>query len=359
MTNPVTARKKALFWVVGVILVFLCVEGLVFRGSWYADYLEPDSSAGNLEFHLRWLKEPPPPDISEVLVVGDSRMAEGFSSRIAKEKSGGRVQWWNLGTPGTTPRVWYYLMRDADPQRNRFHTVVFALDLYPDLDRYDSGPQRILDLNYLICRLRLTDVWEFSRSMGAPEIQRAAFVGLLLKGNTLRDDFLAFAGNIRARKEKVELIRRVSLSSIEDYGGVDRNLKGLSIDQNQKIHFPDEMDDEVKRVISEMHQLNLPPQKGVSTEYRMKWFTKIMDLYAGSRTQFVFLEAPRGPISPVIPPVESKFIEWVRQQPNVKVLDQQTFRFLETPETFFDALHLNRTGRALFTEKLVQSISIP
>ncbi len=349
--------KKSLLWVFGVLLLYFCVEALVFRGPWYRQWLEPDSSAGNFEMHLNWLDQHDP-DLPEVLVVGDSRIGEGFFPKLAQEKSDQKVYWWNFGVPGTTPRAWYYLLRDADPERNRFHTIAIALDRLEDIDRYDSGPMRILDLNFVICRLRLSDIHEFSSSMGSPELRHEAFMGATFKGYALKDDFLAYAGDIRGRRNKVRLSREVGLSSNEGYGGNSGTLEGLHIQENGGLEYPDHVSEELRNLILKGYRDDYPSQLGETTQYRKYWLGKVLELYRNSSTKIVFLESPRGPLPPVAPEAPMTFLKWAQEQYGVRVLDASTFRFLETPETFFDQLHLNRKGRELFTKKLVQSLDI-
>jgi lysophospholipase L1-like esterase len=46
----------------------------------------------------------------------------------------------------------------------------------------------------------------------------------------------------------------------------------------------------------------------------------------------------------------------VTRQRTVFSLPQQTFEFLEKPDYYFDAFHLNAKGRQRFTEKLVSEL---
>jgi hypothetical protein len=150
-------KTRALAWTVASLLAFLLMEGAIFRLGWYNQYLEPDSSAGEVEGYLSWLKRYPHNGSPEVLVMGDSRIAEGFSARLAGRNVQQRLRFWNFGIGGTTPRIWYYMLRDADPTRRRFKVIVMALGEYADEDKWDSSEDRVLDLNYLIGRLRSLD----------------------------------------------------------------------------------------------------------------------------------------------------------------------------------------------------------
>ena len=110
--KPVVVRRPstlrdALRWTALTLLCFLATEGIIFHSGLYSHYLEPDSSAGVLEGQMTWLGDTPAGAKPEIFLVGDSRMAEGFSARTASESAGGRYDFWNLGVPGTSPRVWY------------------------------------------------------------------------------------------------------------------------------------------------------------------------------------------------------------------------------------------------------------
>jgi len=150
-------KSPALLWTVVSLLAFLIAEGAIFRLGWYNKYLEPDSSAGMVESYLFWLSHSHPVKVPQVMVIGDSRIAEGFSGPIAEKAAGNRIHFWNFGIGGISPRVWYYMLRDGDPTRRRFSAIVMALDRYTDEDGWDSWSDRTIDLNFVIGRLRLID----------------------------------------------------------------------------------------------------------------------------------------------------------------------------------------------------------
>jgi len=220
-------------------LLFLLVEGLIFRVGWYTKYLEPQSSAGTVETHLAWLKRFPPGILPEVLVVGDSRIAEGFSAPAAGTADGNRIKYWNFGIGGATPRVWYYELRDADPTHRRFAAIVLALDRYSDQDAVDSIEDRIIDLNFVIARLRVSDCADFAASMKSPAYRARALSGCLLKGIALRRDAQEFLRHRKDRVKRAKDSRVNGLGYINDYSGKAGDLRGLSADfVNRTIHFP-------------------------------------------------------------------------------------------------------------------------
>ena len=136
---------RGALWVALSLSFLFAADGLLFRTGQYSQYLEPDSSAGTLESTLYWLRNTKPAQVPEVLVIGDSRVAEGFSALVAAAAVNQRLYFWNFGVPGTTPRVWYYTLRDADPTRRRFAAIVFALDGYSDADWWLGFEDRTTD----------------------------------------------------------------------------------------------------------------------------------------------------------------------------------------------------------------------
>src|SRR5437773_7734764 len=105
--------RPAAVWTLATLLGFVAIEALLFRTGWYYRYLEPSSSAGQVEAYLRWLTRRS--STPEVLVLGDSRVHHGLSAPVADAAVGGKLHFWNFGIAGTLPRDWYYMLRDADP----------------------------------------------------------------------------------------------------------------------------------------------------------------------------------------------------------------------------------------------------
>lgn len=346
--------SNALLWTGLSLLAFLAVEAALFRLPWYYRYVQPISSTGSVEYRLFWLLHAKPEPSGEVLVVGDSRIAEGFSAPKADasvESSG--LHFWNIGLPQSTPRVWYYFLRDADPRRDRFREIVIALDHYSDQDSYDSAPKRDIDTNLVIGRLRISDAWDFAASMGTPAMRRAVFPEAVFKGAVLRRDLQEFLTNVPLRLAEARDAREHGLEYLNAYSGNPRDLKGLDVDwKTRKIFYPLGTPEEMQNGIHYTVMPDLPPQTGELTQYRMKWFGRIIDLYRRSKTRILFIEYPRAPLPPQATAAPWTFTVWAARQPRVTVADPQTFRDLESPEDFADGLHLNTRGRDLFTPRL-------
>jgi hypothetical protein len=350
-------RSPALLWSIVSLLAFLAVEAAAFRSGWYNRYLQSNSSAGMVESYLFWLSRTPPGKVPEVMVIGDSRIAEGFSSRTADASAGNRIHFWNFGIGGTEPRIWYYILRDADPTRRRFQAIVLALDYYADEDTGDSTVDHLTNLNYVIGRLRLTDCPDFAFSMMTREARQRALAGCLLKGITLRRDLREFLSNIRGRITANKDWRDNGLAYVTGYSGVDKNLNGLTADfAKQTIAYPPGLDEHQTVTIRDRLMPPAVPQLGKTTRYREQWLGRIIDLYKDSPTKIIFLEVPRAPLPRPESRYAATFLNTALKRPNVLALPSSTFRYLEKPELFFDGLHLNKDGRQLFSAKVGESV---
>jgi hypothetical protein len=349
----------ALRWTILTLIAFLIAEALIFRVGWYRNYLEPESSAGIVEGHLYWLKTHPSGTAPEVLVVGDSRVGEGFSAPAADEAAGKRVRFWNFGVAGATPRVWYYELRDADPTRRRFAAIVFALDHYSDEDGESPIEDRVIDLNFVIGRLRLSDCPDFAFSMSSFAYRGKALAGCVFKGIPLRSDVQHFLANTSLRIARSKQYRRDGLDYINGYGGRETDLRGLSADfATRQIHFPPGIDAEQHDTIVSTVTPDAVPDTGQVTAYRQHWIGRILDFYKDSPTRIVFLQLPRAPLHTPESPVPARFLKSVLSKPRVAALPGETFEDLERPELFFDGLHLNRFGRAIFSARLAGLVRV-
>jgi hypothetical protein len=349
---------KSLVWLLVALVAAVAAEAAIFRAGWYAKYIEPVSSAGSVEYPLYWLTHFRPANAKEILVVGDSRMAEGFSAPHASLESR-RHNWtfWNFGIPGSTPRIWYYSLRDADPTRHRFEAICFALDYYNDEDQYDDQADHVWDLNFLAARLRFSDIWDFSSSMTSAENRRLAFIGAAFKGTVFQRDAQEFLADIPTRIARSKDSRARGLWFVDNYGGHSEDLTGLTVDWATRTpHFPPGLNDERQHSITEALLPRLPPNTGRTTRFRMLWLGRLIALYRNSPTKLVFFETSRGPL----PQPERKgplaFMNWAKNQPNVVFLDQTAFREFESPDLYYDGLHYNSKGREVFSKRLTRQL---
>jgi len=356
--GPAVSLRSAVIGTLLMLIAYVAAEGFIFHSGWYAKYLEPNSTAGQVEYNLFWLRRTGKPKVPDVLVVGDSRIAEGFSARVAMAADGGRVHFVNFGMPGAAPRVWYYVLRDMDKDRNRFSAIVLALDHYSDSDRADVPQNNPTDLSFLAGRLRFSDCWDFSRSFLKPDLRRSALTGCLIRGIAFRADVMSFLLDIPDRLARSKDWRNQGAGYIDGYGGKPETLAGLTFDPvSQSIHFPPGLKDWQINTARSTLTPYIVPQTGALTAYRRRWIGGILDLYKNSATQIVLFQLPNAPLPVPEPTGPPRFLRSVASRPRLNVLPQDTFRDLQHPDLFSDGLHLNQDGRKLFSEKLARMIA--
>lgn len=337
---------------------FFLTDSLLFRTGWYDALLEPDSSAGQLESHLYWLENvQTKTNVPQVLVVGDSRIAEGFAPLLANSAVGQRLRFWNFGIGGSSPRVWYYALRDLDPTRRRFAAIVIAMEHYSDEDAFPNPNDRVLDQNYLVMHLGLADCVHFALSMDRKDFRHGALFGCLFRGMLLQADVQAFLGHPAARMKHAADWLENGLHYTNVYGGKTEDMDGLSVDWSAKtIQFPDGFSEARKVALSRLLLPDPTDKPGALLRYRRQWLGGILDLYKDSPTEIVFMQVPRAPVAKPDSGVPATFIESAKVRPHVSVIPASTFTDLERPELFADGLHLNRAGRPTFTTRIAEHV---
>jgi hypothetical protein len=349
-------KRVALVFLSGVLL-FAAAEALIFHSGAYTPFLEPNSYAGQFELLRNRELNRAPDDRRNILLLGDSRIAEGFSEQQAEEFGGSQnIRVLSGALMGSTPRVWSYLLREVDPDRNRYSIVLVPVWDYSDIDHSSYLADRLSDLRMLITSLGLRDIPEFASSYEGPGRRTEVTRSIILKGSALQPDLLGFLKDPAARLSKIQQYRQHWVQWRFEYAGREGSVEGLEISPTTgEVIYPSSAGPSMMRSIDSI--LRPSDQDGAVRRYREKWLTKIVDYYQGSRTQVFFVPIPRGPLVPQVRlPQEDAVVRVLGQQAHVRLLPESLFSYLEHPQYFQDALHLNRRGRHLFTETLVKSV---
>ena len=342
------------------LAIFVSLEGLIFRTNFYASFLEPTSSTGMFESTLRdeIIRKPFGPD--EILVAGDSRMAEGFSAKIANATPIDHSYYFaNVAIPGATPRTMYYLLRDLDPSHKKYCAIVLPVESYDDIEGFEVLSDRLLDLHYCIVRLRYSDVIPFASSYSTGRRQMEAFRGSLFKGLVFQSDMLTFFEHRRKRLSEVAAWREHGWQWENDYDGREEDLTDMQVHwEGKTITFPERLPASERENLTQTLFGPLPPQQGKLTRYRRLWFGRILDLYRNSNTKLIFMALARGPAVPPTPRIQplTHSIRDMSGTPGVILLPENHFASLEDTKFYFDSLHFNRKGRNQFSSMLAQLI---
>jgi hypothetical protein len=355
----VTLRNLAAFL---ALLAFASLLGdvLIFRSGFYGQFLEPLSTTGSFERILYAEVHRPPSGKNEVLVLGNSRLAEGFSARIANEYKPQDNFWFaNCAVAGTPARAWYYFARDVDPHRTRYAAIAIPLDDYDDPDDTSDPAEQVWEMNYIINRLRLTDILPFTLSFKSWSTRFEALRGSTCKGLVLQRDLYDFFQRPGERLESVKAYREHGTAWFYAYGGALPSLAGVSVDwAARRATFPPGLPENQQQELNRLFFTPPPPQNGYTRDYQVRWLAALADLYRGSKTRIVIYQIPRNLAPNPAPPARLPWttVDELRKRPWVSVVDRHVFEPLEKPEFFADYLHMNAEGRKQFSPLLADTV---
>jgi hypothetical protein len=336
------------------VAAFVCLDGVIFHSGLYVSILAPDSYAGRLEVLTRAEQQRPASGLKEVLVLGDSRMAEGFSAAVADELgSTAGFKFVNLTEPASSVISWYYMLREVDPTGRRYRAIVVPYGI-----GYEPTTADALRISMTAPLLRYEDCFNFASGFLRWSGRFRAFTACILRGSAYQSDVADLLEHPIARIKSVQQ-ERDRLKFRAAYTGRDYDLVGTSYDpKTGELSFAPKLTEAQRQAIR--RSLIRPSQS--DTEYSLKlqreWIPRILNRYSNSSTAIVLTPVPQGPFVEL--PGFSKAYHPILPssvlQRTTFSLPEQTFDFLEKPEYYFDALHLNAKGRQRFTETLVSEL---
>src|SRR6266478_3819773 len=207
------------------IAAFVCLDGAIFHTRLYTSILAPDSYAGRLAVITQTEKQRPASGLKEVLVLGDSRMAEGFSTAVADELgSAAGFKFVNLTEPASTVSSWYYMLREVDPAARRYSAVVVPYGI-----GYEPSTADLLRISMAAPLLRYGDCFNFTSAFERWSGRFRAFTACILRGSAYQSDVADLLEHPIARIESVQQ-EAERLQSRAAYKGRDYDLVGTSYD---------------------------------------------------------------------------------------------------------------------------------
>jgi hypothetical protein len=340
-----------------LVVGYLTADTILFRSGFYVRFLEPESFTGSFERTFKIEKDRAPSGKKEVLVVGSSRLAEGFFTKLANQyKPEDGYRFFNCSVPSSGSRTFFYMIRDLDPKRNRYAAIAVPIDDFEDPDDNENPADRAMEVRLVVNRLRLSDILPYTLSYPRWASRREVFRSALLKGTVYQSDIADFIEHPKERLERVRIFKENNGGWSYDYGGLERSLAGLSVDwANHHATFPASLNPDEQRFIEGVF-FHTAPQKGNMRAFEVRWLGSLIKLYEGSKTKIILFQAPRGPVHRPAPHLAWTSIDELRKYPSVLVIDGHRFEFLERPELFADHVHLNSEGRKQFTPLLVDAI---
>jgi len=336
------------------IAAFICVDGLLFHTPLYSLILAPDSYAGRIAILTRAEKRRAPSGLKEVLVLGDSRIAEGFSTAVAdKLSSVDGFKFVNLAEPASAVTIWDYMLREVDPTRHRYWAIVIPYGV-----GFEPNSADRLRISMAAPLLRYGDCVRFASAFRRWSGRFRAFTACILRGSAFQSDVVDFLAHPIARIQNARQGPK-RLESRALYKGRDYDIVGTSYDPNTgQVTFPPGMTAPQREAVRE--SLLKPSESEIQDFLKMQrdGIQRILNRYSASPTRIVLTPIPRGPFAS-LPGASITFhaaLPSVMMPKASSSLPEQTFNFLEKPEYYFDGYHLNARGRQRFTETLVAEL---
>jgi hypothetical protein len=352
----VLARLKApLLLAAGVIGLWAALDLALYRSGLYYRLAEPESNTGAVVTTLMLLEREYRADARNVLVFGDSRIGEGFSAKQA-EAGDASLNFINVSVPGSTPRTWYYLMREAAQRGYRFEAAVIGT-LYQPPNRQATADWP-LDPAHQAPLLGLLDLRDYPAGFVSAPMRERARHTILFPALAMRQDTLAALAAPLERRRKLRRFRPGFLHAVLDYAGRAERMPDLAFDAGGAVATGPGLDPaqraSIRSHVADLREVPDPAIAAANADYLRTWFAALARLADGHGAQLVLAPLPRGPYAELHPaPATAPVLAALAaQHPNVRMLPADIFVALEQPRYFFDTLHLNRDGRAQFSARL-------
>ena len=343
--------------VAATFLILVLIDAAFFRSGVYARLIRPDSTAGSVvgaEMAIRYFRDP---TRRNILVLGNSQIGEGFSAQIADAASGDpALHFVNGSAPGTTPRVWDYLLRKVDPKATRFRAIVMMVN-YDETYNWNDLTDYSLDINYTMPLLRLGDIDDFPRTFTRAALRGRAARAILLPLQALHEDAQDLLAHPFERFHQIHKVRPIWLYALGPYGGQGGTLPSLDIDiaAGQPKSWGD--DEVIWKPKLEGYFRNMRKEapkalQVTNAAYESYWIERIAARYRTNGATVIVFSMVRGPWKAELmpPPMLDRALSELRDSGQIVALP-------EKPELFFDTLHLNSTGREKFSKAFATKIA--
>ena len=336
------------------IAAFVCLDGVIFHTRLYVSILAPDSYAGRVAVITRAEKQRPASGLKEVLVLGDSRMAEGFSTTVAdKLGSTAGLKFVNLTEPASSVNTWYYMLREVDPAARRYSAIIVPYGI-----GYEPSSADPLRVSMAAPLLRYADCFDFASGFQRWPGRFRAFMACILRGSAYQSDVVDLLEHPIARIKSVQQEPN-RMKSRAAYKGRDYDLVGTTYDSRTgHVSFAPQLTEAQRQAIRKSLVRPSQSEMQYSMELQREWIPRILNRYSKSPAAIVVTPVPRGPFRELtgFSIAYHTFFPHLVTQRSFLALPEQTFDFLEKPEYYFDAYHLNAKGRERFTETLVTEV---
>jgi hypothetical protein len=360
--RTIKARVAPLLLLAGAILAgWLALDAIAFRsGAYYRVVADPASTAGATMHALRLAQAQYVPGARNVLVLGDSRVNEGFSSRRANAAVKG-INFVGVGVAGSTPRVWRYLLRRLDPHGDKYAAIVMVGIVDEGWASSEALSDRDLDLAYLQPLVGVRDVVALPASFDDPAQRARAQRAVLLPLLSARADLGAFLATPATRLHALTSDAKAFVGSYLAYPGNGGTLAGVAIDPNTLAPTGAPGNGTLGAYLAQLREARTAPRalSATNANYFRLWFWRIADQARAGGARVFIATLPRGPYHARFGGPPRPSLQAIGLDPGIGVslLASPEVYALEQPEYYFDGLHLNAEGRVRYSDLLAREVA--
>lgn len=346
-SDHILSRLRAPLRVAGGMLVlWLALQALVYRTGAYYFVAEPESNTGVVMNALLMLEQQYQPGARTVVVFGDSRVAEGFSGALAQ--SGGSIHFIALGVSGSTPRTWYYLMREIVRRNYRIDAFLVGVTYQPFHEALSNWPLSPIQDAPL---LGLADTPNYLATFDAAPARERARRAVLFPAAAMRQDTWALLRAPLDRWHRILDFRPIYLAAVPLNPGREGSMPTLGFSGERNVlDWGSASAGQRSLIEAALAQRALPIESAVraaNADYFGRWLGAMADLARAHDSRAILFPLPRGPYHEVLgdaAAIPEEFHAAVAH-PGIVALPADLVESLEQPSHFFDMLHVNRAGR--------------
>ena len=360
------AKARPLTTLVLSVGLFLLLDAMLFRTGLYARIEAPRTPAGSMMSIIHFTTAVAADPKRDVLVMGNSRIEYGFSVRYVDEAFPNSPYRMVLGAfPASTEEFWYYALCRIDPRRDRYAAIVIPMPGYGVPPRADDYSNHYETAQILAPIVPVARLGEFLEGFDDPGLRWRAAILALFPSHDYASDLQDFLLHPAARLRDVRERNQVGIKYLYDEDGYPTTMEDLKIDPktNSIVKFPERFNILFQ---NEMNQQFVVPQPDLARQwtsrnaaYEAKWLGKIVADYKDSKTRLIFIDVPHRPVSlPAQQPIPGApdIYQMIPSYPNVTILPQDTFEWLQRPHYFLDMNHMNVFGKKAFSVQLGQAV---
>ncbi|MEW6342888.1 MAG: hypothetical protein AB1704_19690 [Pseudomonadota bacterium] len=346
-------------------IILVAFNSIIFKVTNYYYWVKPDSTMGLIVQTRDSVLHQLVAGKKNIIVMGDSRVSEGFSAAVANKVSNRTdINFIEAGIPGTSPRVWYYFLKNVDPDRKLFSGVVLMVHDYDDYHNDTDFSNFSLDLKYLLPITDFRDTFTIANSFSGFHNKIDALGTLMTPIVTASDDLYDFFASPDKRISDAQSWHEHFYQWSYSYAGSTSAVPTLDAAHFYNFDFTTQKWNsgeisQMQRYISFMLGEINPVDPELTAQYRNQWYGGIAAAYSAAKVPVMIFQIPRGPYEQYDQRTfrTDGSLRDLQAAGRLTLLDQRAFELIEKPENFHDALHVNQRGRELLSAAVASAVT--